>query len=101
MKKIATPSLSKKMKSSADNWISPKKVKVKKADGGCVKKAKGGEVKDHWIQDAVNPKTKGLLHKKLGVPQGDKIPEKKLAKALHSKSKKLRQEAQFAKNVKK
>lgn len=33
----------------------------------------------HWIQDAI--KHPGALHKELGVPQGQKIPAKKLAKA--------------------
>lgn len=35
--------------------------------------------KKDWIQNAV--KHKGALHKQLGVPQGKKIPEKKLAAA--------------------
>jgi len=33
----------------------------------------------HWIAGAI--KHPGALHKELGVPQGQKIPEKKLAKA--------------------
>lgn len=44
---------------------------------------------------------KGLLHKKLGVPQGEKIPQAKLDKAANSKSPALRKEANFAKNAKK
>ena len=43
---------------------------------------------------------KGLLHKKLGVPQGERIPAKKLEKAAHSPSSALRKEANFAKNAK-
>lgn len=35
--------------------------------------------KEKWIQD-MNMK-KGALHEKLGVPEGKKIPEKKLKKA--------------------
>jgi len=35
--------------------------------------------KDKWIQGAI--KNKGALHKELGVPQGKKIPEKKLEAA--------------------
>lgn len=46
----------------------------------------------------IKKENKGLLHKKLGVKEGDKIPEKKIDKALDSKSPKLRKEAQFAKN---
>ncbi len=30
----------------------------------------------HWIQDAI--KKPGALHKQLGVPEGEKIPAKKL-----------------------
>lgn len=48
----------------------------------------------------IKPSHKGLLHKKLGVPQGKKIPAAKLDKALKSKSPALRKEANFAKNAK-
>jgi hypothetical protein len=48
----------------------------------------------------IKPSRKGLLHKKLGVPQGSPIPAGKLAAALDSKSASLRKEAQFAKNAK-
>jgi len=34
---------------------------------------------EKWIAGAI--KHKGALHKELGVPQGDKIPKAKLAKA--------------------
>lgn len=34
---------------------------------------------EHWIAGAI--KHPGALHRKLGVPQGKKIPAKKLAKA--------------------
>ncbi len=43
---------------------------------------------------------KGLLHKKLGVPQGKPIPAGKLQEALHSRSASEREEAQFAENAK-
>lgn len=56
---------------------------------------------DRWIQETIDPKNKGKLHRKLNVPEGKKIPEKKLDKALHSKSLTTRREAQFAENVKK
>jgi len=46
----------------------------------------------------IKPSHRGLLHKKLGVPQGKKIPASKLSKALHSKSVSLRKEAIFAEN---
>lgn len=44
---------------------------------------------------------KGLLHKKLGVPAGEPIPESKIKAAEHSSSPSLRREAQFADNAKK
>jgi hypothetical protein len=34
-----------------------------------------------WIQKAIKPQNRGALHEQLGVPQGEKIPPKKLAKA--------------------
>lgn len=37
----------------------------------------------NWIAGAVG-ENKGALHKKLNVPQGTKIPEKKLAKAANA-----------------
>lgn len=43
---------------------------------------------------------KRLLHSKLGVPQGQKIPSAKINTALKSSSPTLRKEAQFAKNAK-
>lgn len=48
----------------------------------------------------IKPSHKGQLHRKLGVPQGEKIPPGKLAEALHSKSASMRKEANFAKNAK-
>ena len=54
---------------------------------------------EKWIQKAVNPATKGNLHKALHVAQGETIPKAKIAKATHSKNPKLRHMAQFAKNV--
>lgn len=55
--------------------------------------------KKKWISGAVS-EGKGKLHRKLGVPEGDKIPEEKLEKALHSKDKTERKEAQLAKTLK-
>ena len=56
--------------------------------------------KEHWIQKAVPESNKGLLHKKLGVPEGEKIPESKLKAAEKSGDPKLEHEARFAENVK-
>jgi hypothetical protein len=46
----------------------------------------------------IKPSHRGLLHKKLGVPQDEKIPEAKIAAAKRSKSPALRKEATFAQN---
>jgi hypothetical protein len=48
----------------------------------------------------IKPSRKGLLHEKLGVPQGKPIPAGKLATAKQSKSPALRKEATFAENAK-
>lgn len=53
---------------------------------------------DKWIAGAI--KHKGALHEKLGVPKDKKIPEKKIIKAEHSKSPKLRKEAVLAETLK-
>ena len=58
------------------------------------KKARGGTIH-------IKPENKGKLHSKLGVPQGEKIPEAKLEKAKHSSSPAERKEANFAINAKK
>lgn len=52
------------------------------------------------FQPAGPPSHKGLLHEKLGVPQGQKIPEAKLEKAAHSPNVTLEREANFAKVAK-
>lgn len=50
-----------------------------------------------WIKGAI--KHPGALHKQLGVPQGKKIPVKKLAKAAKAGGK-LGQRARLAKTLK-
>lgn len=55
--------------------------------------------KKKWIAGAT--KNKGALHRALHVPEGEKIPAKKLEKASHSDSPKLRKEADLAKTLKK
>jgi hypothetical protein len=52
-----------------------------------------------WIKGAI--KHKGALHKELGVPEGKKIPAKKLKKAEHSKNPKLKKRAILAETLKK
>jgi hypothetical protein len=51
-----------------------------------------------WIQKAI--KHPGALHKQLGVPEGQKIPAKKLARASHSSNPQLRRRAALAKTLK-
>jgi len=48
-----------------------------------------------WMQGAV--KHPGALHKTLGVPEGEKIPEAKLDKAEHSDNPTTRKRAALAK----
>ncbi len=55
--------------------------------------------KDKWIQKALPKSSKGKLHKKLGIPEGKKIPEKKLEKATHSAKPVIRREANLAKTL--
>lgn len=52
----------------------------------------------NWIAGAT--KNKGALHRKLGVPAGQKIPAKKLAAATKSSNPKERKEAALAKTLK-
>jgi len=59
---------------------------------------KGGKVgKKNWIGDAI--RKPGSLHKELGVPEGEKIPAKKLAKAAKA-SGKLGKRARLAETLK-
>jgi hypothetical protein len=55
--------------------------------------------KEKWIQEM--HMKKGALHKELGVKKVEKIPEKKLEKAEHSKSPKLKKRAVLAETLKK
>ena len=55
------------------------------------------EEKKNWIKKAI--KHPGALHKDLHVKKGEKIPEKKLEKAEHSKSKVIVKRANMAKTL--
>jgi len=56
--------------------------------------------KKHWIAGAI--KHPGALHSQLGVPQGEKIPAKKLAAASAGRYGELaRKRASLAKTLKK
>lgn len=52
----------------------------------------------NWIAGAT--KNKGALHRNLGVPQGEKIPAKKLASAAKSSNPTIAKEAALAKTLK-
>lgn len=58
----------------------------------------GGMAGEKWIQKAI--KKPGALHKELGVPEGKKIPAKKLSAAA-KKPGKLGQRARLAETLKK
>ena len=47
----------------------------------------------------IKPSRRGLLHKKLGVKQGSKIPLSALMRAKNSSSPAMRKEANFAINA--
>lgn len=49
----------------------------------------------------IKPSHKGLLHRDLGVPQGQPIPESRLEAARNSPDPKVRRRAVFAENAKK
>jgi hypothetical protein len=51
---------------------------------------------EKWIQSAIPPSHKGRLHAALGVPQGQKIPADKLAKAKRSPNEHIRKMANLA-----
>lgn len=53
---------------------------------------------EKFIKKAI--KHPGKLHRELGVKQGEKIPSKKLTKAMHSKNPTIRKEANLAKTLK-
>ena len=49
---------------------------------------------EKWIQNAIEHK--GSLHRMLGVPQGQKIPAKKMTEAMHSDNALERKRANLA-----
>jgi hypothetical protein len=60
--------------------------------------ARRGKKKKHWIAGAVEHK--GALHKEMGVPEGEKIPEKKLEAAANSGNSLLAKRARLAETLK-
>jgi hypothetical protein len=59
---------------------------------------KGRKDGGRWIQGAI--KRPGALHRALHVPEGEKIPAKKMAKAEHSENPRIRKEANLAETLK-
>jgi len=68
------------------------------APGDMAEPRKSGGKAEKWISGAI--KHKGALHKELKVPEGKKIPEKKLEKAEHSKNPTLAKRARLAETLK-
>lgn len=61
------------------------------------KLASGGRA-GHWIAGAI--KHPGALHRALHVPEGQKIPASKMAKASHSSNKRVRKMVGLAHTLK-
>jgi hypothetical protein len=57
-----------------------------------------GRSKKNFIQDM--HMKKGALHRELGVPEGEKIPAKKMSQALHSKNPLEKKRANLAQTLK-
>lgn len=53
---------------------------------------------EKWIQKAVG-KNPGKLHRELNVPEGEKIPAKKMAKGAKSKNPTIRKEVALARTL--
>lgn len=54
--------------------------------------------KKRWIKGAIG--SPGALHRHLGIPEGDKIPEARLREAARSKNPTIRKEANLAMTLK-
>lgn len=65
--------------------------------GGRFARKHGGRADAHWIKDAV--KHPGALHRELNVADDKRIPQKKLAKAEHSKNKLVAKRAHLAETL--
>ena len=69
-----------------------------KTPGGCPSYASGGRVEKGDFHPVEHP---GALHRDLGIPQGEKIPARRLEAAAHSKDKTVRRRAVLAETMKK
>lgn len=54
-----------------------------------------------YVAPEIKPSHKGLLHRDLGIPEGQPIPISKLEAAKHSKDPAIRRRANFAINFRK
>ena len=72
-------------------------VKKMVKHGALTGKKDGGKADGKWIQGAI--KHPGALHKALHVPEGEKIPAKKLKKAEHSKNPLMAKRAHLAETL--
>jgi hypothetical protein len=52
-----------------------------------------------WIQKAIPESHRGNLHRSLGIPEGEKIPEKKIEKAEHSDNERIARQARLAETL--
>ena len=52
---------------------------------------------ENWIQGAI--KRPGALHRALNVPEGEKIPEKKIEKAENSTNQRVARESRLAETL--
>jgi len=86
-KKSDSPAVRREPEDFVKDYLKKLEPKGKKAD----------KTEEKWIQKAI--KRPGALHKKLGVPQGKKIPASALDKASHA-SGTLGREARLAKTLK-
>lgn len=74
------------------------RVKFISGDGIAAKMHAGKRKRGGGIH--IKKSHQGLLHKNLGVAKGQKIPAKKLSKALHSSNPAVKKRAVFAENAK-
>jgi hypothetical protein len=54
---------------------------------------------EKWIQGAINPAHKGLLHRELHIPEGHKIPQGRIEKAEHANNPHLAKQARLAETL--
>jgi hypothetical protein len=60
------------------------------------KRTRGGRASGGALTDVAKSIHKGGLHKSLGVPEGEKIPAKKVEAATHSDNPQIRKQANLA-----